>query len=332
MMEKVLVFRVADNEHTELIRRELKNGRLRQGWGGTHSEITADNEISWVEEKLIHTEDTEENRRYYRKRYRILKRMLEICPGDIIIIPKTPASWQFTLCTAAGKYKFENISGYDVNDFQHMIPVENVKVFSYHSSETSQIIHAKLRAYQSPVNFVWSESITAAAKTLMTQEENTEDLTTARMVMEIKDGIYRESALNRFRQLGSKQTENIIRLVFEKMGFECKRNNSFDRKGGDADLIFTNNSLSVLMEAGLNGAEVAGQIYVQVKNKDGKDLWDMEGINQLCIRTNGDPTATKVLISTADDFTPECKKQANEKNILLINGRGFLDLVFRYLD
>lgn len=331
-MEKVIVFRITNDEHSDLVRSELAAGRLRQGWGGERSIITADNEESWIAEKLSYAENTEENRVYYRKRYRILKKMLEIHPGDIIIIPKAPVSWQFTICRAAGEYTFEKISGWDVNDFHHMIPIENIKVFSYHSSETSEIIHAKLRAYQSAVNFVWSESIVAAAKVLIDSEENTEDLSTAKMVAEIKNDIYLQNALDRFRRLRHDQTEIIVKLIFEKMGFVWQKNNSFDGKGGDADLIFSNNALSMLMDVGLNGDVVSGLIYVQVKNKDGQDAGDMKGIEQLLTRTENDRNAVKILISTADDFTEDCKIRANQENILLINGRGFIDLVFRYLD
>lgn len=331
-MEKVFVFRIADNEHNEIISRELKNARLRQGWGGKGSELQEGNEEQWIAHKIANLEPTEENRRYYKKRYQILKRLLEIKPEDIIIIPKTPAWNQFTICRAAGRYTFEEISGHQIDDFQHMIPVKNIKTFSYHSSEKSEIIHAKLRAYQSAVNCVYTSSVVSAARELIEAPENTEELTTAQMVAEIKNDIYANGVLCRFRNLRNDQTEKITCLILEKMGFQFLRRNSYDREGGDADLIFANNSLSNIMDVGINAEDKAGNIYVQVKNKYGKDHGDTDGVRQLINRTQNEPNAVKILISTVDEFTEECVQMANRENVLLINGRGFIELIFRYLN
>ena len=86
------------------------------------------------------------------------------------------------------------------------------------------------------------------------------------------------------------------------------------------------------MDAGVNSSEISGEIYVQIKNKTGTDNNDTAGVEQLIKRTKKELGATKILISTADTFTEECKKLANRNNILLIDGSGFLKLVFRYID
>ena len=58
----------------------------------------------------------------------------------------------------------------------------------------------------------------------------------------------------------------------------------------------------------------------------------MEGVTQLLKRTENVADCTKILISTVDKFSEDCVRLANRNNILLINGIGFLKLVFKYID
>lgn len=101
----------------------------------------------------------------------------------------------------------------------------------------------------------------------------------------------------------------------------------------DDNLIYVSKSISEFFEVSANGTDIVGQkIYVQIKNKSGIDTGDTEGLEQLKQRTLNEPGAVKILLSTADKFTEECKKIALENNILLIDSDGFLNLVFKYTD
>ena len=70
-----------------------------------------------------------------------------------------------------------------------------------------------------------------------------------------------------------------MQLIFEKLGYELVRSNSYDRKGGDADLIFKDNSLSEFFEVAANSTDVAGEVYVQIKNKNGIDNDDIKELS-----------------------------------------------------
>ncbi len=329
-MSAVFVFRIADND---FVKNELKCGRLRQGWGDSTTDLRGTSLDEWVDIQRTRNPFYGDFR-YYSSKYRNLTKMLEIKTDDIIIIPKTPDYIKFTICRAAGEYTFSEPIGYDGDDFYHMIPVvvPSIREISYHANEKSKIIHAKLRAYQSPVNRVWSETVTEAAKNLISGDFNTTEQTTEDVVKEIKNDIFKNSAINRFRNLGNRETEKIVKIIFENMGYDFIGLNSYDKEGGDADLIFADKSLSELMDVGLNSSEISGRIYVQIKNKTGTDNNDTAGVKQLIKRTKKELGATKILISTADTFTEECQKLANRNNILLIDGNGFLKLVFRYID
>lgn len=332
-MANVFIFRIANN--IDFVKNEIKQGRLRQGWGNSCSELRGVSEEKWIELQCAKYPETEKdsNQEYYKKRYKLLIKMLEIKEGDILIIPKTPEYNKFTICRASGEYTFCKPDSFDIDDFYHVIPIDinSIREFSYHADEDCEIIHAKLRGYQSPVNNVWNKAVINAAETLVFTCSNIEDQSVEELVKGIKEDILKKTALERFRNLGNRGAENIVRLIFENMGYEYIRRNSYDKKGGDADLIFADNSFGELADISLNGSEISGEIFVQVKNKVGTDSNDVEGVKQLIKRAEDENAAIKILISSANNFTQECKEMANKNNVLLIDGNGFLNLIFRYI-
>ena len=329
-MSDVFVFRIADND---FVKSEIEKGRLRQGWGNSTSDLTDTTLEKWVESQTD-AKPFEDDYKYYASKYKNLVKMLDIKAGDILIIPKVPDYNTFTVCQASGRYTFTEPDGFDGNDYYHTIPINTatIREFNYHANEKCKIIHAKFRAYQSPINRVWNETVVQAVNNLISSNSVISELSTADIVKEIKDDIFKTSAIDRFRNLGNHETEKMVQLIFENMGYEFIGSNSYDRKGGDADLIFADNSFSELMDAGENSSEISSKIFVQVKNKYGTDNNDIAGVKQLIQRTENENAAAKILISTADCFTQECVKLANQNNILLINGKGFLNLLFRYVD
>lgn len=329
-MSNVFVFRIANND---FVKSEIGKGRLRQGWGNSTSDLTDTTLEKWVKSKSD-AKPFEDDYRYYASKYKNLVKMLEIKAGDILIIPKVPDYNTFTVCQASDGYTFTKPEGFDGDDYYHTISIDTASIrnFSYYANEKSKIIHAKFRAYQSPVNKVWNEDVVQAVNRLIEIDSVTSELSTIDIVKEIKDDIFKTSAIDRFRNLGNHETEKMVKLIFEKLGYEFIGSNSYDREGGDADLIFADNSFGELMDAGINSSEISGKVFVQVKNKYGTDNNDIAGVKQLIQRTENENAAAKILISTADCFTQECVKLANQNNILLINGKGFLNLLFRYVD
>ncbi len=336
-MSNVFVFRIANN--VDYVKNEIKQGRLRQGWGNSDSRLKKDHQEEWVEKQYarhsVPSIETDENsvKESLKKRFNLLARMLGIKKGDIIIIPKTPDYNKFTICRANGEYTFCKPEGLDADDFYHVIPIdkESVREFSYHADENCEIIHAKLRGYQAPVNSVVKQSVINAAEALISSDSNEEDKSMEDLVKDIKEDILKKTALERFRNLGNKGAENIVKLIFEKMGYEYIRGNSYNGTGGDADLIFADNSFGELADVSLNSSEVSGEVFVQVKNKTGTDENDYNGVEQLINRASDENVPVKILISTADSFTQKCKEMANKNNVLLIDGNGFLNLIFRYI-
>ncbi len=330
-MSNVFVFRIAND--VDYVKNEIKQGRLRQGWGNSTSNLTGVSLDEWVKARCKNNH-FDGDYEYYSSKYRNLVKMLDIKSGDILIIPKTPDYTKFTICRASGEYTFCEPFGYNKDDYYHTIPIDtdSIREFSYHANEKCKIIHAKLRSYQSPINRVWLENVIEAAESVVSACSDICEKPTENVVKEIKYDIFRNSAIDRFRNLGNRETEKIVKLIFENMGYEFIGSNSYDREGGDADLIFADNFFGELMDCGVNSSDISGKVFIQVKNKDGMDYNDIEGVEQLIKRTQNENAAAKILISTTDKFTQKCKDLANKNNILLIDGNGFLKLVFKYVD
>lgn len=338
-MSNVFVFRIAND--IDFIKKEITEGRLRQGWGNSASNLKGVSIEEWVEKQCTRypEEDKETNEEYYKKRYKLLSKMQEIKEGDIIIIPKTPDNNKFVVCQAGGEYTFikpegfHNSDGAEVDDFYHVIPIvkDSIRVFSYHANENCKKIHAKIGSYRKPVNCVYREDIIEPAKELISTAANVEEQPLEDLIKEIKKDIFEKHAIGRIRALGNRDTERITKMIFEKMGYEFIRPNSFNGEGGDADLIFADNSFGELADVSLNSSEVSGEVFVQVKNKRDIDDEDFKGVEQLINRAKDENVPVKILISTASSFTSKCIEMANQNNVLLIDGNGFLNLIFKYV-
>ncbi len=78
-------------------------------------------------------------------------------------------------------------------------------------------------------------------------------------------------------------------------------------------------------------ADLHLKVYVQVKQKYGVDESDFEGVRQLARITADDKTALKVLISTADRFTQQCKDAADNDDVILVGGVQVAELLTRFI-
>lgn len=131
---------------------------------------------------------------------------------------------------------------------------------------------------------------------------------------------------SKLRGISPGKLEELIEDLFKKSGYETTAKKRFDKKGGDADLVLTTKIplISDYNDAYLN-------VYVQIKNKDGEDLKDHIGVEQLIKISENDTNCLKILITTADRFTDKAEKMAEDNNVILIDGLGISKLLLRYM-
>jgi HJR/Mrr/RecB family endonuclease len=75
------------------------------------------------------------------------------------------------------------------------------------------------------------------------------------------------------------------------------------------------------------------RVLLQAKKKSGIDRDDKKGVQQLVAmrKVEATPNEHSILVSTVDQFTPECQQLAEKEKVILINGYELANLLFKYL-
>lgn len=336
------VFRINYNETYHLLVKEIfSSHKLRQGWGCEGMDIRQSFESfldGWIKAWGA-VEEVDEKR--VRSKYRNLRIMREMEPGDLIVIPKVCEngdSWRnFTIVRCvAPVYDFELLN----NDFGHIINISPILSCSYDHDDASRTISAKFKAYQSAVNHVYDSNFIIAVEQLIEEAEKNpisiqrEDRTSLGALLtptwDARTEYYRK-IIERINLWNPTQLERIITELFEKNGYVKMANNQYDREGGDIDIVFSsfvpNTLMSDVFLLSSNSVDIP-QIRVQAKKKRGYDSGDKKGVEQLLLM-QGDEQTINIVINTAEEFSDMAKEVAG-KNVVLINGLQFAALLVKY--
>lgn len=329
---RCFLFRI--NTENEEVRNDILLGKLRQGWGKSQMSLLRNGEtVSKEEWRNSFPEEWGCSDEYINRKYDNLKIMLEIKKDDLLIIPKFPSWDSFSVVKSSSSYKFEMPK---IDDFGHYIDIDlnSLKSFKYASNSFSNIIHSKLRAYQSPLNNVWNKEFIDAANELL-KLESTEKIIKIEDIIKFNFEKDLEEIKNSLQKVSARDLETVIEKLFLKQGYSLESRNSFDKKGGDADLILTK-CLPILEE--VDESKSCDRIYIQIKHKNGL-YSDKEGIiqlNKIVETKERDAENTnlnnvyKVLVCSST-FSEELKEMASEENIILIDGVQLTRLIIKYL-
>ncbi|MEG1338685.1 restriction endonuclease [Cetobacterium sp.] len=330
---RCFLFRI--NTEEEIVRNDIILGKLRQGWGKSGMSLLKNGEIISKEEWGNNfPEEWDCSDEYINKKYDNLKIMLEIKKDDLLIIPKFPTWNSFSVVKVEEGYRFEIPK---VDDFGHYIRIDvnTLKSFNYYSyKEFTTPIHSKLRAYQSPLNNIWNKEIIECSQKLLEMESSEnilkiEDIVKFNFEKELKD------IKKSLQKISPRDLETVVEKLFLKQGYSLESRNSFDKKGGDADLILTK-CLPILEE--IDESKSCNKIYIQIKHKNGL-YSDKEGIIQLNkiveakeadVENANLNNVYKVLVCSST-FSEELKEMASEENIILIDGLQLTRLIIKYL-
>jgi len=342
------VFRINDGNHFKLLREETMKGRLRQGWGAPGMDLRKGEESfikAWNSEWGSDDTDIEKQKRKFKN----LKTLCEIKCGDYIIVPKLsinagykdPCRY-FTVFRCIKPYDFEVLS--DKNDFGHIVGVEILFSVSYDYNAESFAIARTFRAYQSPIQNVWSLSFQNSLKGLL--EKNTikhlnSDNHAKSLIYAIaqdvtdKYTLLVDDVIKTLAKLPPKKFEEVIIELFEKNGFKLLRPNDYDREGGDIDISMILDDKSLLGNIFKQAkGYTTPQINIQAKKKPGTDLNDINAVYQLEKRAETKERTNvndiNIVIDLTNEFQPETERQAADKNIILINGPQFASLLLQF--
>ena len=317
--ERIAILRT-NEEIADKLYKELKEGRLRQGWGAEGMSLLDENGEALSKDKW---EQNYKNSRIgwgspSSRRYSALNKMLKIKDGDVVVLPKMPKSNQLSVCRVSGDYRFgELVDG----DFGHIIPVDqnSVRTFNYRSSddayEISRLFHRANHRY--PVTFAYNKNnIKAAGELLKQPRDNLEEKNEDALVQASLDNALKAAAQamqEKIKNWNDLQFEQAVRAAFENQGYKVVSGyRRYDGKGADVDLV---------VEPPINNYSrfMPPQIAVQIKWKQGTDSDDVNAVEQL-VKWQESDTVGKFVISSADKFTQVCKDKAEGENITLIGG------------
>ncbi|HWO95345.1 MAG TPA: restriction endonuclease [Bacillus sp. (in: firmicutes)] len=333
-----VVFRQNDRDR-KLLYQEILQGRLRQGWGFSEKITLSQGKESFIRNYLSVVNASEKTA---QKQWNVLSRMLHIKHGDTIVIPKQPDHHHFLIVKAKqnpnsdGCYEFmEPLQQTD--DYRHVIHIdhENIQIVHYDSLQTPLVIKRLLKsiAYSSPVNFVKKQGFKAAVdKVFASEEKNSlvEAYPVQTKLQIFEDQLYQEW-VKTVRDLTPSDFEKLVKKYMQDNGFDILKTNSYDRKGGDIDLLC---SKEIQVETPFEPKSITLAYCIQIKKHD--NYTNAKGVDQLNLmaeKLNLENAAIiqKILISLADGFTEECVNLANESNVLLLNGLEFAQLYFKSL-
>lgn len=332
-----LVFRQNDNDR-ELLFQEIKQGRLRQGWAYSNEFCLSQGRDSFIESFL--KESPNSTRIEAQKLWNVLSRMLQIKDGDTIVVPKQPKYQQFLILRAMSKpgtnscYSYEPLAG--VNDYQHIIHIDpnEIQVVHYDSLLTPMIVKRLLKsiAYSSPVNSVKKQAFKEGINELV-EVRDQKALAAANplqsRVSASEQKLYQEW-VKIMRELTPSDFEKMVNNFMHGNGFTIRKRNSYDRQGGDIDLLC---SKEVSFETPFDMESVQLIYCIQIKKHS--NLTNSDGVHQLikmekALDLKETDIVQKLLISLSDGFTEECEKLAEENEVILIKGVEFAEKYFKH--
>lgn len=321
--DRIVIFRTCTTEDEDAwvsLCSELREGRLRQGWGKEGMALEDESGKRIEKEQWSRAHEECFNERPSSKRYSILVRMLDIGNGEVVVVPKMPGWNQFIIARVSmckKPYEFESFNAYD--DFGHIIHVEpdTVRIFDYRADNEAYLISGLFsRAnHWSPVTFAYGEDHIEAACNLLKRRDNTEGRSSEELDQAALDDALKKAAgamQEVVKTWNGKRFEKAVIQSFRNQGYQIENYRTYDGQGADADLVVSppNNRYSLFMPE---------KIAVQIKWKQGIDYDDIKAVDQL-VRWRETDDVKKYVISSADDFTEECKEKAEREDITLIGG------------
>ncbi len=305
-----------DKYNRNLLWRELKAGRLRQGWGYDPSQdlrIVA----SAAEAKQPLTDIQEQTKRHRRM---LTSQPDGIKPGDWILAPNLPEPGMFVIVEVAGDYYYEPLTLYkreDVNglgqDYGHVLPVKILTPKGV--NKYAEGVHASIRSTLTTRGRLWSldkyaghiESIVADYKAGKDLSQPTSDEQRAALAAEKVREVLQEKLFmeleNRFQ---AAEWESVIARALESLypGSVVRRTGGRNEKG--ADIVLQ------IPDWFDPAEETSWQVLIQVKNYEGAiGPKALEQLRQAC-NEYGDrgPILLLAILTTAEKASEEALQEA----------------------
>ena len=131
-----------NDESAQALLRELRAGRIRQGWGWHKDQDLGHLQSMWEAGQQLSAEQ-QATGRHWRMGNGAGGDYMQV--GDLVVVPNIPQDGLFTICRITGDYYFEILDPLSnaLNDFGHVRPVEVLTPLGV--ANDHELVHADLR-------------------------------------------------------------------------------------------------------------------------------------------------------------------------------------------
>jgi|SRR5579871_6834431 len=316
---------------------EIANGRLRQGWSFNPGLSLDQTELRFAENYAKDADHPEEA----ASRYAILRPLRFVNPGDILVVPKQPDYDHFVILVAARNPTRDDPYSYDfveplpgTDDYRSVIYIdpERIKTFHFDGVSVPSVVKQKLRsiAYSKAVNVVSNRAFIAGVRECLQLDDraNQQPEPLKAKLTTIREKMYR-SWVQSVRALTPTDFEKLVRAFMQAGDYQIVRLNHYDGEGHDVDLECER---AFEFDDPLGTSQTV-RYRIQIKKHEGAT--DEHAVRQLLDdagTTGGSVPKLSIVISTADDFTDDCKRLAEKHGVVLMNGVEFARAYFRSVE
>jgi hypothetical protein len=278
----------ANPEYKKFVRKELQNGRLRQGWG-----YDSRLDLRRIDEKIQQSITLDNEEKIAWERCSLMLKGIEA--EDLVVVKNVPNDECFTIVRVDGGYAFRIDP--ETGDLGHFLPVTAPRTFNKESTSVPGSFMNALNREQYPIRVTYKHRDAVLA--LYIRKPDTQD--TEPEEFKSRLGRWRQSLAldlrnNLSKDLNHRHAERLILNLLERDGLEVKWTAGPTEKG--ADLIGT-----VKLGYGLST-----DMAVQIKMHRGVDN-DLTGLDQLEAAFRERHVQSALLVSFGDEIGRELSER-----------------------
>jgi len=272
-----------DRDHRDTLLDELKNGRLRQGWG------YADRlDLRVIEAKPAEERDSEE-RDCWRGNRRLLSTQWDgLKEGDLVLLPNMPEKGLFCLAKVTSNvYRFDPLS--ELTDFGHIRDVQLLTPEGVHP--LAEPVDATLRRSLKCRSRMWNIKCRESIQEILQQYAENPSLLRkpkgeAARMLDIYASLRHILDEELQRKFHGHELEKPFEKVFETIYGNCEHTGGRSERGADLRCNLEDKYGSVL------------KIVIQIKDYRGSTAYDIHAVNQIKQAYENDEFISKAVIIT----------------------------------
>lgn len=235
-------------EIREFLLGELRDGRLRQGWGYDDWQDLQVIQRKWDNEEELSPAQKEAGRHWRMGNRHANAAYMQ--KGDWVLVPNTPENGRFTICEVTGDYRFSRATPH--GDYRHIRPVRVLTPEGVVNNH--QLVHGDLRRSLRCQSRMWNiYPHRASLKQIIDAVERGDNLDSGLMpgeraenliapiIKEMSDSASKKIADKIFETIRAEEYEPVLQIALERL-FSISVNHTGGslERGADLEIVIKN--------------------------------------------------------------------------------------------